>query len=122
MIENQELIQLDEEGLLTKVYNFFQEGYRIVQIHCTRLDDGFEMNYSFDKDYRFTSLRMVIDKEREISSISGIYWNAFLYENEIADLFGVKIKNMVIDYKGGLYQSSVKAPFDVPKPVSEKKE
>jgi ech hydrogenase subunit D len=122
MIENQELILLDEEGLLSKVYNFAAEGYRIVQIHCTRLDDGFEMNYSFDKDYKFINLRMVIEKDREISSISGIYWSAFLYENEIADLFGVKIKNMVIDYKGSFYQSSVKAPFAVPKPASEKKE
>jgi len=122
MIENQELIELDEEGLLARVYNFFQEGYRIVQIHCTRLDNGFEMNYSFDKDCNFTNLRMVIDKDREISSISSIYWSAFLYENEIADLFGVKIKNMVIDYKGAFYQSSVKAPFAVPKPEPEKKE
>jgi len=120
MIENQELIQLDEGALLAKVYSFSREGYRIVQIHCTRLETGFEMNYSFDKDYKFTNLRMVIDKESEISSISGIYWNAFLYENEIAGLFGIKIRNMVIDYKGKMYQSSVKAPFAVPKPVIEK--
>ena len=121
MIENQELIELDEEALLAKVYSFSSEEYRLVQIHCTRLDDGFEMNYSFDKDCKFTNLRMIIEKEREIASISGIYWSAFLYENEIADLFGVKIKNMVIDYKGKLYQSSVKAPFAVPKPEPEKK-
>jgi len=122
MIENQELILLEEDALLARVYNFFNEGYRIVQIHCTRLDNGFEMNYSFDKDCKFTNLRMVIDKDKEISSISNIYWSAFLYENEIADLFGVKIKNMVIDYKGALYQSSVRAPFAEAKHVAEKKE
>lgn len=122
MIEKQELIEVDEDALLAKVYNFSSEGYRLVQIHCTRLDDGFEMNYSFDKDGRFVNVRMIIDKDEEISSVSRIYWSAFMYENEIADLFGVKIKNMVIDYKGDFFQSSVKAPFDTAKPVQDKKE
>lgn len=122
MIEDQKLIEVDEDGLIAGVYNFYSEGYRLVQIHCTSIDNGFEMNYSFDRDYEFVNLRMVTDNAREIASISGIYWSAFLYENEIAGLFGVKIKNMAIDYKGALYQTSVKAPFAVPKPGTDSKE
>lgn len=122
MIEEQALIEVDEDTLLAKVYNFSAEGYRLVQMHCTRLDEAFEMNYSFDKDCRFVNLRMIIDKDAEISSISGIYWSAFLYENEIADLYGVNIKNMAIDYKGKIFQSSKKAPFAEGKPVPEKTE
>jgi len=121
-MDKQELIQIDSNSLLEKVYTFFQDGYRIVQIHCTLLDNGFELNYSFDKDNTFTNLRIIIDKGQEISSISNIYWSAFLYENEIADLFGVKIKNMVLDFKGTLYQTTKKAPFAEPKPAPEKKE
>jgi ech hydrogenase subunit D len=121
MIENQELITTDEETLPAKVYSFFSEGYRLVQIHCTRVDAGFELNYSFDKDYHFTNIRLVIDKDKEIASISRIYWNAFLYENEISDLFGVKIKNIVLDYHGKFYQTATQAPFSKPKP-EEKKE
>ena len=46
-------------------------------------------------------------------SIGLIYGNAFLYENEIHDLFGIKIEHMVIDYHGTLYQTRIPAPFSV---------
>ena len=121
-MDKQELIQIDHSSLLEKVYNFFQEGYRLVQIHSTLVDTGFEINYSFDKENVFTNLRIIIDKDQEISSISNIYWSAFLYENEIADLFGIKIKNIVIDFNGAIYQESKRAPFAEPKPAPEKKE
>ena len=121
-MDKQDLIQIDNNSLLEKVYNFFQNGYRLVQIHCSLVDNGFELNYSFDKDNTFTNLRITIDKAQEISSISNIYWSAFLYENEIADLFGVKIKNMVIDFNGTFYQKTKKAPFAEPRPALDKKE
>jgi len=44
------------------------------------------MNYSFDRDYRFKNLRFTVKAGEEVQSISCIYWNAFLYENEIHDL------------------------------------
>jgi ech hydrogenase subunit D len=122
MIENQELITVDEETLSAKVYGFFSEGYRLVQIHCTRLDTGFELNYSFDKDYHFTNMRLTVGSNAEVQSISRIYWNAFLYENEISDLFGVKIKNIVLDYHGGFYQTATKAPFSKPEQDDKKPE
>jgi ech hydrogenase subunit D len=121
-MDKQELIQIDNNLLLEKVSDFSQNGYRLVQIHCTLVDNGFELNYSFDKDSAFTNLRITINKDQEIMSISNIYWSAFIYENEIADLFGVKIKNIAIDFKGTFYQKSKKAPFAEPKPASEKKE
>lgn len=123
MIENQELIIVNKDSLLSKTYSYSAEGYRLVQIHCTLVEDGLELNYSFDKDCQFVNLRLIINKEDEVASISGIYWSAFLYENEMADLYGVKIKNMVIDYQGNMFQSSVKAPFTiVNKAGSDKKE
>jgi ech hydrogenase subunit D len=123
MNEDQELILVNKDSLLAKIYSYSAEGYRLVQIHCSVVDEGLELNYSFDKDCHFVNLRMIIDKEDEISSISGIYWSAFLYENEMADLYGVKIKNMAIDYQGNMFQSSVKAPFTaVKKNETDKKE
>ena len=113
MIEDQELLVVDKDSLLSKVYSYSAEGYRLVQIHCTAIEEGLELNYSFDKDCHFVNLRMIISRDEEITSISGIYWSAFLYENEMADLYGVKIKNMVIDYQGNMFQSTVKAPFNV---------
>ena len=88
-----------------------ENGFRLVQISCTRLDDIFELNYSFDKDYDFTNIKFNITAEVELPSISFIYQPAFLYENEMHDLFGIKINNISIDYNGGLYKMSVKTPF-----------
>jgi ech hydrogenase subunit D len=111
MAENQELVIVDEAGLSAKVSSFFSEGYRLVQIHCTKVDSGFELNYSFDRGYRFINLRVSVGTETQVRSISRIYRHAFLYENEISDLFGVKIINIVPDYRGGLYQTEIEAPF-----------
>ena len=61
----------------------------------------------------------------EIPSISAVYPNAFLYENEIHDLFGVIIRNINIDYGGTLYRTAIKTPFSVenvklPEPPKQK--
>lgn len=114
MIESQEFLTADKTELSAKADGFFSEGYRLVQIHCTRLDNGFELNYSFDRDFRFTNLRVCIPADAEVQSISRIYWNAFFYENEISDLFGVKIRNIVLDYNGQFYQAATVAPFSRP--------
>ena len=44
-------------------------------------------------------------------SISNIYGPAFLYENEITDLFGVPIQLISPDYKGKLYRIEQPTPF-----------
>lgn len=89
------------------------EGYRLVQISCT-LKDGFTLIYSFDKEGYLLSYRVHFAQETEISSISGIYFSAFLYENEMKDLFGVKIANIALDYQGNFYKLSTKTPFNPP--------
>jgi ech hydrogenase subunit D len=50
-----------------------------------------------------------------LPSISGVYFSAFLYENEIHDLFGISITDIALDYKGKFYQTAGKFPF---KPVA----
>jgi ech hydrogenase subunit D len=56
----------------------------------------------------------------EVQSITCIYWNAFLYENEIHDLFGIPITNIAIDYRGTLYRTRIPTPFGLPeKPAGQ---
>jgi len=115
MAETQKLINIEIKDLLEKVGEFHSSGYRLAQIGCSKTD-ALEINYSFDKDYSFVNLRIVISSiDIEIPSVSHIYWSAFLYENEISDLYGIKIKNMAIDYKGNFYRTTVKFPFNPPK-------
>ena len=44
-------------------------------------------------------------------SITGVYEGAYLYENEIRELFGVKFKGINVDYNGHLYKKKAEAPF-----------
>ena len=112
MKDEQTIISIEPNELLNKVTEMKSEGYRLVQIHCTN-KDGLELNYSFDKDYIFVNLRFFVLKETEVTSISGIFSPAFLYENEIRELFGVNFKHINIDYEGNLYKISVKTPFNM---------
>ncbi|MDP2913045.1 MAG: NADH-quinone oxidoreductase subunit C [Candidatus Omnitrophota bacterium] len=111
MNEKQETININLEQLLEKIRALRDSGYRLVQIGCTK-SDVFEINYSFDKDYRFINIRVTINsQDTELHSMSGIYWGAFIYENELHDLFGIKVKGMVMDYAGNFYRTKVKYPF-----------
>ena len=113
MSEPQEIMPMEKNDLVGMVAQLFAEGYRLVQIGCSTLPSAYELNYSFDKDYRFKNLRITVAPGEEVPSISVIYPNAFLYENEIHDLFGVVIKNINIDYRGTLYRTTIKVPFSV---------
>jgi ech hydrogenase subunit D len=113
MSEPQQTVPVEKSDLVGAVVQLYAEGYRIVQIGCSTLETGYELNYSFDKDYQFKNLRLTVAPDEEVPSVSVIYPNAFLYENEIHDLFGVPIKNITVDYHGTLYQTAIKAPFSV---------
>ena len=125
MSETQETVLLEKNDLMGVVAQLFAEGYRLVQIGCSTLQDAYELNYSFDKDYRFKNLRITVAPGEEVPSISMIYQNAFLYENEIHDLFGVVVTNISIDYGGTLYRTTIKTPFSIenvklPEPPKQK--
>lgn len=113
MGELQEIMPIGKNDLVGRVAQFFAEGYRLIQIGCSTLQSGYELNYSFDKDNQFKNLRVTVAPGEEVPSISVIYPNAFLYENEIHDLFGVVMKNITIDYRGTLYRTAIKTPFSV---------
>lgn len=111
MSEKQELNSITLDKLVSNVTDLSAKGYRLVQIGCTKLAENMQINYSFDKDYEFVNLQVNVPIDVELPSVSDIYWSAMMYENEIHDLFGINIKGMVIDFKGNLYKTKVKAPF-----------
>jgi len=113
MIEEQEMVGIEKRDLVEMVVSLRSSGYRLVQICPTTLADSYEMNYSFDKDRQFKNLRFTVRPGETVPSISLIYSSAFLYENEIHDLFGITIENIVTDFHGTLYQTRIPAPFSV---------
>jgi len=113
MSEPQEIVAVDKSDLVGIVAELFAENYRLVQIGCSTLPDAYELTYSFDREYRFKNLRFTVVEGEEVPSISVIYPGAFLYENEIHDLFGVVITHIAVDYRGTLYRTALSAPFSI---------
>jgi ech hydrogenase subunit D len=113
MSEIQEIIPVDKSDLVGIAAELFAEGYRFVQVCCATLESAYELTYTFDKGYRLKNFRITVMPEEEVPSISVIYPNAFLYENEIHDLFGLITRNMSVDYRGTLYRTALKTPFSI---------
>jgi ech hydrogenase subunit D len=117
VIENQRIEEIAVAALLARVQAMRAEGYRLVQICCTRLVTDQEVSYSFDRDGTLVTLRVPVSiRDPELPSISSFYWGAFLYENEMHDLFGVRVLGMAVDYRGNLFNTRVPTPFVTKEP------
>ena len=111
-----ENIQIDihVDRLLDESLKMKKKGLRLSQACAAYIDGKYELSYSFADDsgnYELTTFRIVIDPETEVSSITELYPYAFLYENEMKELFGVKIEMISVDYRNKLYRIEKEAPF-----------
>jgi len=112
MTQDQSIEPITVELLLDKVRAMRQQGYRLVQISATRLSEEVELTYSFDRDGRLDHLRLHLPgAEPRVPSISSIYACVLLYENELHDLFDVKVDGMAVDFHGHLYNTAIQHPF-----------
>jgi len=113
MMEPQIFLPISVGEVVPKAEQAKKDGNRLVQIGCTKIEDNFEIIYTYEKDYKLTNYRITIKQDDEIPSISGVYWGSFIYENEIHDLYGIHVKGINIDFKGTFYKTAVKHPFSV---------
>lgn len=126
--------------LVERIRSLKASGYRLVQIGCLKAaapplspaptDNSaapkgasgpgapaaspaaaLEIIYSFDKGYELLHLRLAVDEGESVPSVSAIYEMAFLYENEIHDLFGVSFDGLALDFHGTFYQKRSAVPF-----------
>jgi ech hydrogenase subunit D len=112
MKPEQTLEVIDAATLLERVRAMRAQNARLVQICATALPDQFELTYSFDLDSRLASLRVMVPRENaRVPSIHAIYGCAFLYENEMHDLFNILVEGMAVDFHGNLYNTAVKFAF-----------
>lgn len=112
MTEEQPILAVTPGSLVAEVKSRCEQGWRLAQIGATRLGELVEINYSFDRDLVFRNLRVQIPATAlRLPSVSGVYWCAFLYENELHDLFGITFEGLVLDFKGTLYTTAIPAPF-----------
>ena len=114
------LTVIGKEQLLESVMAMKTNGLRLSQACASYKDDKYNLSYSFaaDDSYRYETLRIVIDKDDMIPSISEFYPYADFYENEMKELFGVRIQMIKNDYHNKLYRIAVETPF-LPKDEKE---
>lgn len=113
-------------SILEEAEKYKHEGYRLMQICATRGSIGeasgqeegeqtavpaYEILYTFGMGFRMEQIKVTIPQTEKISSITSAFPCAFLYENEMHDLFGVDVRMMNLDYRGNLYRTAEKTPF-----------
>ena len=76
----QQFITIRPEDLLERVARFKKEGCRLVQILCTRTTEGFELTYTFDKNYFLYHLRLTAALDGSVMSITSLYWYGFVLQ------------------------------------------
>ena len=110
--EAQVIETIDLSDLLARVGERKAAGDRLVAISCAVVEGQNEITYSFeDRDHRFLHLRITVPPGATIPSVTPSFWGAFVYENEIHDLYGLTVTGMNVDYGGHFYATKVPYPF-----------
>lgn len=107
-------ISIDPANIVGESAKLKVEGYRLVTLSCVERDENrVDILYHFDKDYQLKHLRLTVPRDMPVPSISPVYFAAFLVENEIQDLFGIRFQGLAIDYDRTLYlaEDIQTAPF-----------
>ena len=116
-----EIEEIEVNSLVDRSKELIDSGYRFSQASAAYVDDKFELSYSFSNydNYGLLNLRVVIDTDTEVKSITEVVPAAVFYENEMHELFGVKIVDIAIDYKDRLYRIKSECPFGPDKKEEE---
>lgn len=103
---------LDE--LLARAAEFKAKGWRFVQCCATRDGENMlELLYTFcdDATSEIANLRLVVAANDEVPSVGALFPCAFMFENEMHDLFGIGISGITLDYRGGFYHLHIPTPM-----------
>ncbi|MCR5625325.1 MAG: NADH-quinone oxidoreductase subunit C [Lachnospiraceae bacterium] len=105
------IVEIPLEKLVIVASEERDKGHRLAQACASYVNDKYELLYSFVDGYEMVTYKLIIDTDTEVPSISRICFPAFTYENEMKELFGVKIKGIVTDYNDKFYRIQTKTPF-----------
>jgi ech hydrogenase subunit D len=112
MRESQDYAEIGADGLVAEAARRLEGNWRLVVITALQNPEGVEISYVFEKAQQLESLRLSLPLDaRTLPSITGSYLAAFIYENELQDLFGVKVEGLALDFKGNFYMKAKETPF-----------
>jgi Ni,Fe-hydrogenase III component G len=102
MLEN--VIEVTIDNLVGEVMNMKNDGHRLVTYSTYQEGENkLGILYHFDKELKTTHLRLTVDMDKPIPSVSGVYFAALLVENEIRDQWDVVFDGLVLDFNRSLY-------------------
>lgn len=102
------------DKLVERAREFKDKGWRFVQCCATRDGESlFELVYTFcdDTTNEVANLRLTVAANDEIPSVGALFPAAFMFENEMHDLFGINVVGITLDYRGGFYHLHIPAPM-----------
>ncbi len=115
--EAQVIEPIQVSDLLVRMSERKEVGDRMVAISCAAVGGEYEITYSFeDADHRFVHYRITVPPGASIPSVSPVYWGAFVFENEIHDLYGIDVKGINVDYNGHFFVTKVPRPYAISPP------
>ena len=106
------------EDIHSKATELKEQGARYVQILAVNYDDVIDLVYTFMmpsgelKDFNVDGL----PKDAKVESITDLYFEAFVCENEIHDLFGLTFSNLQLDFAGKFYSLAEEKPMTIISP------
>jgi hypothetical protein len=124
---------MDRTAFLSRVEAYHKTGWRLALINATTVmpaegeeegasgEGAFELAWGFARDGRsgeageaagtLELIRETVKPGEEVPSVSGYFGAAFLYENELRELFGIEVTGIEVDLKGQLYKTATRIPF-----------
>jgi ech hydrogenase subunit D len=108
---------MDRDEFLARVGEYHEAGWRLALINAASVlaadetEQKIEVTWAFARDTALEHIRERFAPGSKVPSISPIYRAAFLYENEMRELFGLDVEGIDVDLKGQLYKTSQKVPF-----------
>ena len=113
----QEFIQIPLEQLHREAALKKAEGWRFIQTHAVKTDDGVDLFYSFMKDGTIENLKVVaVQPDQPVPSVTDLFLAAFVFENEARELFGIDMRDIAIDFAGAMYAPALSEPMTILSP------
>jgi formate dehydrogenase beta subunit len=116
-------ISITKDELVGEAQKMMDERARLSTASCVDLGDKFEIIYHFEpREYPepLKNIRVKIAKNETLPSISEIYLCAALIENEIQELFNVKMSGIVLDFQKRFLRSKESPEAELLKPTPYK--
>ncbi len=105
------MIPIDIDRLIPETTRLKEAGYRLVTLTGNTLpEEAWQIIYTFDRNYELVHLTLSFPAGEIIPSISPVFWAAFLVENELQDLFGLRFQGLAVDYERTLFLEDPEQP------------